>query len=155
MTSSTYLASYRSGAIKPLNGLHDKQAKLRKSCMKKCISIAKRYVSFESWICMKEQECIPVGCVPSVLYRTGGGSLSRRGVSVREIPPCGQNDWHTPVKILPCPKLRLRAVKTKDKLVSQNSESFSLLGFLLKTVHILLSIRWSGILDSAFYEFGY
>ena len=25
-------------------------------------------------------------------------------------PPCGQNCWHTLLKILPCPKLRLRAV---------------------------------------------
>ena len=26
-------------------------------------------------------------------------------------PPCEQNSWHTPMKILPCPKLRLRSVK--------------------------------------------
>ena len=26
-------------------------------------------------------------------------------------PPCGQNSWHTLLKILPCPKLRLHAVK--------------------------------------------
>ena len=26
-------------------------------------------------------------------------------------PPCGQNSWHTLLKILPCPKLHLRAVK--------------------------------------------
>ena len=26
-------------------------------------------------------------------------------------PACGQNSWHTLLKILPCPKLRLRAVK--------------------------------------------
>ena len=38
---------------------------------------------------MDEQECIPVGCVPPVLYRTGGvsvqegESLSKRGVSVQ------------------------------------------------------------------------
>ena len=42
-----------------------------------------------------------------------GGSLSRRclcagGVSFREIPP--PVDRQTPVKILPYPKLRLRAV---------------------------------------------
>ena len=29
-------------------------------------------------------------------------------------PPCEQNSWHMPMKILPCPKLRLRAVKTKS-----------------------------------------
>ena len=46
-----------------------------------------------------KQECIPVGCVPPALYRTGGGgSLSARwslstGVSVRETPsPRGQTD---------------------------------------------------------------
>ena len=26
-------------------------------------------------------------------------------------PPCEQNSWHTAMKILPCPKLRLRVVK--------------------------------------------
>ena len=26
------------------------------------------------------------------------------------LPPCGQNSWHTLLKILPCPKLRLRAI---------------------------------------------
>ena len=39
-----------------------------------------------------EQECIPVGCVPTILYRTGQGclfpSLSRR--VQRQIPP-GRN----------------------------------------------------------------
>ena len=28
-------------------------------------------------------------------------------------PPCERNSWHTLLKILPCPKLRLRAVKNK------------------------------------------
>ena len=28
------------------------------------------------------------------------------------LPHCEQNSWHTPMKILPCPKLRLRAVIT-------------------------------------------
>ena len=30
-------------------------------------------------------------------------------------PPCGQNSSHTLLKILPCPKLRLRAVKIIEK----------------------------------------
>ena len=33
-------------------------------------------------------------------------------------PPCGQISWHTLVKILPCPKLRLRAVKIEKYEVS-------------------------------------
>ena len=86
-----------------------------------------------------EQECIPVGCVPParLLYlpecsARGRGACSRgvpapvlweclvRGGGVwypsmhwgrTPLPPCEQNSWHTLVKILPCPKLRLRAVK--------------------------------------------
>ena len=53
-----------------------------------------------------KQECIPVGCVPSALYHTGGGSVqevSVRVVTVRETPSssCEQNDWQTGVKTLP------------------------------------------------------
>ena len=69
---------------------------------------------------VSKQECIPVGWEPPTLYRTVGRSLSRGGlcqggVSVQgglcqgdPLPPSGQ----TPVKILPCPKLRLRTVIT-------------------------------------------
>ena len=32
-------------------------------------------------------------------------------------PPRGQNSWHTLVKILPCPKLRLRVVNIKQKSI--------------------------------------
>ena len=58
------------------------------------------------------QECIPVGCVPP-------GAVAVRGVSTRH-PPGSRHpprsrhppvDRHMPVNILPCPKLRLRAVK--------------------------------------------
>ena len=58
----------------------------------------------------------------SSLYR-GGISLAEtlrwtetppppkeHGTVHRDPPSRGQNDWHMPVKILPCPKLRLRAV---------------------------------------------
>ena len=46
-----------------------------------------------------KQECIPVGCVPPAAVAVGGS------------PPCTPPvDRHTPVNILPCPKLRLRAV---------------------------------------------
>ena len=44
-------------------------------------------------------------------------------------PPCGQNSWHTLLKILSCPKLRLRAVKrTMDKLFSPWGDPGFLLG---------------------------
>ena len=69
-----------------------------------------------------EQECIPVGCVPPALYRTGeslsGGCLSPGGSLSREVSVQGglcqgipfPVDRKTPVKLLPCPKLRLRMV---------------------------------------------
>ena len=50
-----------------------------------------------------EQECIQVGCVPPALYRKGSGGLS----DTPSLPVYRQ----TPVKILPCLKLRLRVVK--------------------------------------------
>ena len=52
---------------------------------------------------------VPGGC--TYLVRGGGLPAWSRGVYlVRHSPPCGQNSWHTLLKILPCPKLRLRAV---------------------------------------------
>ena len=43
-----------------------------------------------------------------------GGCLVSGGVvsqhALRQTPACEQNSWHTLVKILPCPKLRLRTV---------------------------------------------
>ena len=61
----------------------------------------------QSWI--RQQESIPVGCVLPAHYRVRG-SLWQRPPGQRPPSPCEQNDWHTHVKILPCPKLRLRLV---------------------------------------------
>ena len=47
--------------------------------------------------------CLVGGGVP----RLGGGIAA----CTEADPPCGQNSWHALLKILPCPKLRLRAVK--------------------------------------------
>ena len=62
-----------------------------------------------------QQECIPVGCVPPVLYHTEGrgvslswGSLSG-GISVMEILP-GQRSPLPPVNRMTDTRLRLRAV---------------------------------------------
>ena len=96
-----------------------------------------------------KQECIPVGFVPPTLYRKGGGmvslcpgrgaisvqgilcpggslsrgSLSRgyllKGVSVRGGGSLSV-DRHTPVKILLCPKLRLRTVIVSTRQVMHN-----------------------------------
>ena len=66
-----------------------------------------------------KQECIPVGCRLSALYRTGGLYLG--GLPDRDLPPLDRDpldrdhppprtEWKTRVKVLPCPKLRLRAV---------------------------------------------
>ena len=87
------------------------------------------------------QACIPVGCIPPALYHTGrglcprslcpgglcpggvsvegslcpGGSLSGGSLSGRPTPT---GDRRMPVKILPCPKLRLPAVTTIYALIT-------------------------------------
>ena len=77
-----------------------------------------------------KQEWIPIGCVPSAAVPVPGGSPHTHTHTPQDQasppepgtpwdqahtprtrhPPCEQNSWHTPVKILPCPKLRLQAV---------------------------------------------
>ena len=70
---------------------------------------------------------LPAGLLPEGLSCGGGGGqrgaegllpggASSQGGGYPSMhwgrpPPCGQNSWHTLLKILPCPKLRLRAVK--------------------------------------------
>ena len=72
---------------------------------------------------------VPGGLCPRGVSAGGvsvpGGSLSRGGVCLGGVcpgghvackacwdtPPCEQNSWQTPMKILPCPKLRLREGK--------------------------------------------
>ena len=41
---------------------------------------------------------------------SGGCLLLEGGVPAQALPPCEQNSWHMPMKILPCPKVRLWAV---------------------------------------------
>ena len=76
-------------------------------------------------------------------------SLPYRGVCVqgdpprqRPPPPCEQDDWHTPVKTLPCPKLRLRAVikHWKDKILLLLN--FSLLCFHDQTLQVVTIHIW-------------
>ena len=55
----------------------------------------------------EQQECIPVGCVPPAAVAVRRGSPPGSPPGSRH-PPV---DRHTPVNILPCPKLRLWAVK--------------------------------------------
>ena len=72
-----------------------------------------------------EQECIPVGCVPPAAVAIPGGRSQpgtprtrHRPDQAPPTPGAGTPpvDRHTPVNILPCPKLRLRAV-IKQSLV--------------------------------------
>ena len=87
---------------------------------------------------LDRQECIPVGCVPPAALAIPGGlhqappradtpweqTIGTDPPNPDQAPgsrphqsrppgpgnsPCEQNSWHTLVKILPCPKLRLRA----------------------------------------------
>ena len=79
---------------------------------------------------IRKQECIPVGCVPPACCPylpacTAPGGVPARGCTCPGgyLPggctclggtcpgtPLEQNSWHTLLKILPCPKLRLRVV---------------------------------------------
>ena len=91
--------------------------------------------------------------MPPALYRTGGDLCPGRGVSVQgglsgdlclgglcpggslsreEPPPSPPVDRQTPVKILPCPKLRLRAVIRSRSVGGTGRE---LLGTSRLTVH--------------------
>ena len=76
---------------------------------------------------MFEQECIPVECVPPALYCTGGlcpgGGLCPRVASVQGGLCPSPLDRQTPVKILPCPKLRLQVVTSSGFRCSRDSVS--------------------------------
>ena len=56
--------------------------------------------------CASQGVCFLGGCFWGMCFWGGGGCLSRWGVSQPALrqthPPREQNDWQTPVKILPC-----------------------------------------------------
>ena len=71
----------------------------------------RRLAKYFPLICFQgEQECIPVGWVPSAAVTvcwgvSAWGCILRGPVSqhaLRQTPPPGKNSWHTLVKILPC-----------------------------------------------------
>ena len=65
-------------------------------------------------------------------------------------PPCGQKEWHMPVKTLPCPKLRLRAVKNlSNSEVNMNTEVCFFLHFcLVKEIYTASVVELSFVLES-------
>ena len=88
-----------------------------------------------SWIgIIFKQECIPVGCVPPTHWpylvvsyahppqpcMPPPSNHTHTPATTHAHPPCGQNSWHTLLKILPYSKLRLRAGKIS--LIGGNSE---------------------------------
>ena len=101
------------------------------------------------------QECIPVGYVPvtAVAVPRGGGlhqALPPQGPGTPPPPPPprGQNSWHTLLKILPCPKLRLRAVNIAQMytkfLFSWDSEILVRAhSFTDLVAYLLLHILWT------------
>ena len=69
--------------------------------------------------------CTCPGGVPVQGGVPGQGVYLPRGVpawgcTCPGTPPCEQNSWHTLLKILPCPKLRLRAVIIYDYILLWN-----------------------------------
>ena len=69
----------------------------------------------------------PGGLHPGGLPNLGGGSAQPQGGSASggwSDPPAPWKEWHTGVKTLPCPKLRLRAVNMKEwRIYFGNSSS--------------------------------
>ena len=74
-----------------------------------------------------KQECISVGCVtPAAVVISGGASspLSRLPpplpgrLPLTRHTPCGQNEWHMPVKTVPSPIRHIRSVKIFELTVS-------------------------------------
>ena len=65
--------------------------------------------------------CTCLGGVPAQgVYLPGSLPTQEEWVPEQVLPLCGQNTWHTLLKILPCPKLRLRAVmRHKNKEAKQ------------------------------------
>ena len=61
------------------------------------------------------------GCCPGGAVLSGGGvgAVHDRTGSDITTPPPEQNESQTPVKILPCPKLRLQAVKIRTTSVME------------------------------------
>ena len=74
-------------------------------------------------------------------------------------PPRGQNSWHTLLKILTCPKLRLRAVKSASKVLCfwnvfvcpVFNALFTLQGNIFDTVLIQLSVLFSQNIVAIFF----
>ena len=58
--------------------------------------------------------------------RNMGSGCQTESDIIPEIPRHGKNDWHTAVKILPCPKLRLRAIKIEKFSMKSCNETFFL-----------------------------
>ena len=74
----------------------------------------------------QQEESIPVECVPPAFpSREGRGGFCPPAYRERSAPGEGDPDRQTPVKILPCPKLRLWAV-TRKRLLGHSDCIFKL-----------------------------
>ena len=113
-----------------------------------------------------KQECIPVRCVPLSCWpypvvSDGGGVSSQPPWRLNPPsdadppvihagksppPPCGQKEWHALVKIIPCPKLRLRAV------TNLNSSAIISIEFIRDSIAVLSVFSFVGSKLSIFDE---
>ena len=131
-TNRTFYFNKKFSSIKPGDFRHKSLIMKWRVCHTDTIKIQLllRLFSFSYSVQLSlQQECIPAGCVPPAHWPWGSiptrGGLPARGVPAQgvylpggvpargctcqgNIPagtplPCGQNSWHTLLKILPCP----------------------------------------------------
>ena len=78
--------------------------------------VCSKFPDFSCGKCLLIFPGFPVGTLTEGVYLPGGctclGVVPARGVPAQVLPPPLWTEWQTGAKILPCPKLRLRAVKT-------------------------------------------
>ena len=70
----------------------------------------------ETWDCKHQQECIPVGCVPTVAEAISSGHSHLYHTAFYTAPLLPWTEWQTPVKTLLSPILRMRSANIRNYL---------------------------------------
>ena len=96
------------------------------------------------WAWTRSPSTSPLGCGLETPQDQAPPPLeTRHSPGIRHPSPHGQNSWHTLLKILPCPKLRLRAViKKDDEHYFPSSEIVASAEFLMHLLCLSL-VHWT------------